>query len=106
LACPAVLELLADVEAITAASHPWPDVPSVWKLVLHIAAWDDAVNRRMVIGKAVTLKDAQNFPPVKDKSKAASKKAIAHLKNPHSELIKTVAALPDSRPEDRVAGQK
>jgi hypothetical protein len=103
---PALLELLADVDAATAASHPLPETHSVWELVLHIAAWDDAVNRRIVGRKAVTLKDAENFPAVKDKSRAAWKKAIAHLKMKHALLIQTVAGLPDDRLRERVPGKK
>jgi hypothetical protein len=103
---PAVLELLSDIDAATAASHPLPDVHSIWELVLHIAAWDGAVNRRIVTRKAVTLNDAQNFPPVKDKSRTAWKETIALLNKTHNELIKTVAALPDSRLSDRVPGKK
>jgi uncharacterized damage-inducible protein DinB len=102
---PAVLELLSDVEAATAAAHPWPDTHSIWELVLHIAAWDGAVNRRIVTGKAVTLNDTENFPPVKDKGPAAWKQAIALLKKTHKELLHTVAALPDSRLNDRVPGK-
>ena len=37
---PAVLELLADVDAETAAARPIPSVHSIWELVLHIAVWD------------------------------------------------------------------
>jgi uncharacterized damage-inducible protein DinB len=103
---PALLELLAEVDAATAASHPLPDVHSIWELVLHVAAWDEAVNRRIVVGKAVQLHDAENFPPVKDKSRAAWKKAVAHLKKAHAALIKTVAALPDRRLRERVPGKK
>jgi uncharacterized damage-inducible protein DinB len=103
---PALLELLADVDASTAASHPFPDTHSIWELVLHIAAWDEAVNRRLVGGKAVQLKDAENFPPVKDKSRAEWKKAVAHLKRAHATLIKTVATLPDHRLHERVPGKR
>jgi uncharacterized damage-inducible protein DinB len=103
---PALLQLLKDVDSSTASSHPLPDTHSVWELVLHIAAWDDAVNRRIVAGKAVKLSNAKNFPPVKDKSPAAWKNAIAHLKETHAALIKTVAALPDRRLGERVPGKK
>ena len=102
---PSLLELLSDVDTATAASHPLPEVHSIWELVLHVAAWDEAVNRRLVAGKAVTLNAAQNFPPVKDKTKAAWKKAVAHLKKTHSNLVKTVSALPDSRLQERVPGK-
>jgi uncharacterized damage-inducible protein DinB len=102
---PSLLELLSQVDAATATSHPLPEVHSIWELVLHVAAWDEAVNRRLVAGKAVTLNAAQNFPPVKDKTKAAWKKAVAHLKKTHSNLVKTVSALPDSRLQERVPGK-
>ena len=53
--------------------------------MLHIAAWDDAVNRRIVLGKfgkALQLSDAENFPPVTDKSSAAWKETLAPTKRP------------------------
>src|SRR5438046_9834488 len=62
-----VLELLKDVDAVTAAAHPIPNAHSIWDLVLHIAAWDDAVRRRTG-GAAVTLSDEENFPSIKDTS--------------------------------------
>ena len=102
---PSVLELLADVDAATAAAHPLPDVHSIWELVLHIAAWDDAVNRRIVTRKAVKLTDAQNFPPVKDKSRVAWNEALAGLEKTHVGLARTVAALPDARLTERVPGK-
>jgi len=105
---PALLELLADVDAATAAAHSRPDVHSIWELVLHIAAWDGAVNRRIVLGKhgkALQLNDAENFPAVPDKSPAAWKKTIALAKQKHNELLKTVATLPDSRLRERVPGK-
>jgi uncharacterized damage-inducible protein DinB len=103
---PAVLELLADVDAATAAAHPLPEVHSIWELVLHIAAWDDAVNRRIVLKRALQLNNAENFPVVQDKSAAAWKKAIAHVKRTHAELLRTVTALPDQRLTERVPGKK
>lgn len=106
---PSLTELLSEVDAATAASHPLPDVHSIWELVLHIAAWDDAVNRRIVLGKfgkALQLNDAENFPPVTDKSASAWKKAVAHVKAAHAALLKTVADLPDGRLRERVPGKK
>ena len=103
---PALLELLADIDPATAASHPLPETHSIWELVLHIAAWDDAVNRRMVERKALQLKAPQNFPPVKDKSSAAWKKAVTHLKKTHAALVKTAAGLSDERLGQRVPGKK
>jgi len=102
---PAVLELLADVDAVTAAGHPLPDAHSIWELVLHIAAWDEAVHRRIVTNKALTLSDDKNFPPITDKSRAAWKQAVALLRKTHKELVKTVYNLPDTRLYQRVPGK-
>jgi uncharacterized damage-inducible protein DinB len=103
---PALLELLSEVDAATAASHPLPDVHSIWELALHIAAWDDAVNRRVVFNKALQLNDAENFPAVPDKSPAAWKNAVDQVKKTHAALLKTVKALPDKRLRERVPGKK
>ena len=106
---PAVLELLADIDPETAAAHPLPETHSIWEIALHIAAWDDAVNRRIVLGKfgkALQLNDAENFPRVTDKSASAWKKAVAHVKAAHAALLKTVAGLPDVRLRERVPGKK
>jgi len=97
-------ELLADVNAKTAATRPIKNAHTIWELLLHIAAWDDAVRRRTG-GTAVTLSDEQNFPPVKDTSEAAWRQAIEFAKNTHNELIKAVAAFPDSRLHGQVPGK-
>lgn len=99
-----VLELLANVDAAKAAARPIKSAHSIWELVLHIAAWDDAVRRRTA-GTAVNLTDEQNFPPVKDKSEGAWRKAVEHLKHTHSELVKAVAAFPDSDLQRQVPGK-
>ena len=103
---PALLELLEDVNAATAAARPLPDVHSIWELVLHIAAWDDAVNRRIVLGKALQLNDAENFPPVNDPSATAWKQTLDRLRKTHAYLLKTVEALPDQRLCEQVPGKK
>ena len=103
---PALLELLADIDPATAASHPLPETHSIWELVLHIAAWDEAVNRRIVERKALQLKGAHNFPPVKDKSSAAWKKTVARLKQTHAALIRTAADLSEKQLNTRVPGKK
>jgi uncharacterized damage-inducible protein DinB len=100
-----VLEILAGVSARTAAAKPIADAHSIRELALHIAAWDKVVIRRAG-GEAVKLSGKQNFPPVKDISGAAWRNALTLLKATHAELVKTVAAFPDSRLQVRVPGQK
>jgi uncharacterized damage-inducible protein DinB len=99
-----IKELLTGVTAATAAARPIKNAHSVWELVLHIAAWDDAVYRR-IGGAAVELTKQQDFPPVKDTSPAAWRQTLTHLEQIHQQLIKAVAAFPDSRLKDQVPGK-
>jgi len=102
---PALLELLEDVDAATAAAKPLPGVHSIWELVLHVAAWDGAACRRLG-GKKAQLKGTANFPLVPKPTEAAWREAVAHAKQTHDALVKTVAALPESRLRERVPGKK
>jgi len=99
-----VLELLTDVDAKIAAAHPIKNAHSIWELILHVAAWDDAVRRRTG-GKAVTLSDQENFPPVTGTSEVAWRNAVDHLTKTHDQLVKAVAAFPDSRLQEQVPGK-
>lgn len=101
---PALLELLQDVDASAAAAKPLPDVHSIWELVLHIEAWDGAARRRLG-GEKTQLTGTANFPVVPKPTQAAWRKAVAQIRRTHDVLVKTVAALPESRLRDRVPGK-
>jgi uncharacterized damage-inducible protein DinB len=100
-----VLEILNGVTAAQAAARPITHAHSIWELVLHIAAWDGAVLRRLG-GVAVELADAENFPPVKDTSEAAWRRALAEVRRVHTELVSAVSALPESRLGEMVPGKQ
>jgi uncharacterized damage-inducible protein DinB len=100
-----VFEILKGVTAEQAAARPIAGAHTIWELVLHIAAWDGAVLRRMS-GVAVTLSDAENFPPVTDASEAAWRTALAQVRKVHEELIAAVADLTDSRLYEKVPGKE
>jgi len=102
---PALLELLEDVDAATAAAKPLPNVHSIWELVLHIAAWDETARRR-IGGEKTQPTGTANFPVVPKPTEAAWRKAVAQVKRTHDVLMKTVAALPESRLRERVPGKK
>ena len=102
---PSLMELLEDVDAATAAARPLPEVHSIWELVLHVAVWDDAALRRLD-GKKWQPTALKNFPPVTKPTEAAWRKAVAATKRTHDKLVRTVAALPESRLGDRVPGKR
>ena len=102
---PALLELLEDVDAKAAAAKPIAGAHSIWELVLHIAAWDDAAMRRLD-GNVWQPEGTDNFPVPPKPTAEAWRKAVAEIKRTHERLVKTVAALPESRLRDQVPGKK
>ena len=100
-----VLEILKGVRSAQASARPIAGAHSIWELVLHIAAWDGAVLRRMG-GVAVSLSDAENFPPVTDVSEAAWRAALAQVQRVHEELAAAVSAMPDSKLYEMVPGKE
>ena len=98
---PAVLELLRDITAQQAAARPIAGAHSIWELVLHIAAWENA-GRRRLNGDRAELPDEENFPPVKDTSEAAWQRAIEELKIGHSKLYDAIAGLEESRLDEPI----
>ena len=103
---PALLELLKDMDAATAAAKPLADVHGIWELVLHVEVWDNATLRRLV-GEKTQPTGTDNFPLVpKQATEAAWRKTIADTKRTHELLVKTVSALPEARLRDRVPGKR
>jgi uncharacterized damage-inducible protein DinB len=101
---PALMELLKDVDAHTAAARPPANVHSIWELLLHIAAWDGAASRRLE-GHTARLKGEANFPSVPEPTEAAWRDAVAATKRTHDALVAAVASLPASRLRDRCPGK-
>jgi uncharacterized damage-inducible protein DinB len=102
---PALLEILKDVEAATAATRPLPNVHSIWELVLHIAVWDRVASVRLT-GKRYQPTGVANFPLVPSPSEAAWRKTVRETQRTHDLLVKTVAGLSDERLRDRVPGKR
>lgn len=102
---PALMELLEDVGAETAAAKPLANVHSIWELVLHIAAWDGAGSIRLA-GHKCQLKGSKNFPPVPVPTEYEWQKAVAYAKSMHDALVNTVASLPEKRLRGQVPGKR
>ncbi|HUO14077.1 MAG TPA: DinB family protein [Verrucomicrobiae bacterium] len=102
---PAVLELLSDVDAATAASHPIANVHSIWELLRHVEVWDRVTIERLA-GKKSQPTGVKNFPVPSKPTEAVWRKAVSAAKKTHDELIKIVAGLSDERLSDRVPGKR
>jgi len=92
---PSLMEALVDVSAEEAAAYPLPQVHTIWEIILHLTAWEDAACRRLA-GEPARLTDEQDWPPVTDPSPAGWQKALAALKAGHLRLREAVARLDDA----------
>jgi len=100
-----LFKILEGVTAERAAARPIAGAHSIWELVLHIAAWDGAVRRRMT-GVAVKFSAAKNFPPVTDTTAAAWAKTLEQVRRVHEELIAAVEKFPETSLGKQVPGKK
>jgi len=102
---PALVELLKDVDATTAAAKPLPGVHSIWELVLHVSAWDGVGFERLA-GHKCQPSGAQNFPPVPQPTEREWRQAVKLARGKHDSLVSTVAGLSDQRLRETVPGKR
>ena len=101
---PALMEILADVDAPAAAARPISLAHTIWELTLHITAWDSAILRRLA-GQAASPSDAENFPKIRDTSESAWRTALENLQRQHQELLRVISLMPDGRLSEQVPGK-
>ena len=102
---PAVCTLLADISAERAAARPLANAHSIWEIVLHIAAWEDVVRRRLAGEVIVDVADDQDWPPVRDPDAEAWQQTLRHLEQTNRALREAIAKFDDAHLADRVAGK-
>jgi len=102
---PALMEILDGIEATTAAARPLASAHSIWELVLHVAAWERVVSRR-IQGEALTLTDEEDFGQVAGTTEKAWRDVVDGLRRNHSELVQAVSSLSDSRLSAQVPGKQ
>jgi hypothetical protein len=79
---PSVQELLADMRAERALAKSLAHAHSIWDIVLHMAAWERVVRRRLA-GEDATLSPEEDWPPVQETRERAWKTAVASLEQGH-----------------------
>ncbi|HZQ18109.1 MAG TPA: DinB family protein [Terriglobales bacterium] len=102
---PVLMEILDGVDAATAAARPILAAHSIWELVLHIAAWERIIARRITKREAATPTDEENFPQVTHTSDSTWHQTIVNLRSAHAELIAAVSNLEESRLNEPVPGK-
>jgi uncharacterized damage-inducible protein DinB len=98
---PSVRETLAGVSAEKAAGRPVSNAHSIWELVLHIAAWKNAVRRRLE-GDRAQLSEEENWPPVGATSEAAWNEVKDALDRGHERLVAAVSRLDEAKLDEPI----
>ena len=98
---PSRAHVLADVTVTEAARHPGGQAHRIWELVLHMRAWTNEVQRRLVEGTP-GLPDEGDWPPVPDPTQEAWAETLRSLEQAHARLAETVRTFPPDRLDERV----
>jgi uncharacterized damage-inducible protein DinB len=101
---PCLSEMLADVTPEEAAAKPVATSHTIWDLVLHVAAWEDVVRRRVSGEPVRRVTDEENWPAVPDPTAESWKSACERLRDGNLRLREVVVSLTDSRLEERIPG--
>src|SRR5437867_12394646 len=101
---PALREALAGVTAEQATARPLTDAHSIWELVLHLAAWENVIGRRLE-GQPADQPEEGDFPAVAGATQEAWAQALARLESSHERLLGLVTKLTDADLERVVVGE-
>jgi uncharacterized damage-inducible protein DinB len=99
---PSLREILDGVSAEQASARPLAGAHSIWEIVLHIAAWEDAVRRRL-LGERAELSEEEDWPKVSATDEAAWAATLAALAEGNLRLREEISRLDDTRLPERVS---
>ena len=102
---PALRELLLKISAQQAVALPFPNVHSIWEIVLHVAGWKGVVLRRLR-GEAVDPPPEQDWPAAGIAEEARWAGVKEALLQAHQDLVEAVSQCPESRLAELVPGQQ
>jgi len=97
--------LLQEVPVDLAPAKPLDQAHSIWEIVLHITAWQNAIVRRLQ-GEALHLNQKEDWPEVNDFGERAWSDAIRTLEQSFDQLDQTIGALSDAQLNHAVPGKK
>lgn len=101
---PAVLEVLAGLDATHAAAHPVRNAHSIWEIALHIRVWNDVALRR-TRGETLQPTPAEDWPAVGDTSEESWQETVQSLKLANAKLYNAIAGMPDPKLKEAVPGK-
>jgi uncharacterized damage-inducible protein DinB len=94
---PSLKEILKGVTAAQAAERPLAGAHSIWELVLHAAAWERAVLRRLEGEPAAIYNTNEDWPAVEDAGEEAWQQTLKALEETSGKLREAVLRLDDAQ---------
>ena len=102
---PSVAEVLTGVTAQQAARRGIASAHTIWEIVLHIAAWEEAARKALDDATMPVLPWEGDWPPVTDLKEAGWAKSLAQLERTQKSLEDAVEKFPDARLSEKVTGR-
>ncbi len=101
---PSVLEALDKITPDKALAKPTNNFHSIWEIVLHIEAWQNAARRRLHNDPA-NLSDEEDWRKVISPTNEAWEETLKNLKQSMFKLIDSVSQLDEAKLFDNAAGK-
>ena len=93
---PALLEILAGVDAKQASARPLASGHSIWELTLHIRAWLDAGRRRLE-GDRAQLTDDEDWPALAERTDQTWNETTEAISKSYKSLRSAISGLDDKQ---------
>jgi len=99
---PSVREVLEGDTPETATRKVLPEAHTIWEIVLHIAAWEKFVRRRLEGKKVKGPTGAEDWSVVNDPSPAAWRRTIDALVEGHQQLMQAISKMSEAKLNETV----
>ena len=99
---PSLMELLADVDANTAANRPIPERHTIWEIVLHLQTTQELILDRLR-GTSRPFAPGDEWPAVVETTQETWREAVARLEAGDRDVRDAVAPFSDERLDEPLA---
>ncbi len=100
-----IAQIFNGIDVPTAIWIPEGGVHSIWHIVLHLTAWQDAIRERLTSPTLVTLNDEQNYPAPPQATPENWSKTLDAFRDSLSALVAAVGAFPEKKLPSPVPGR-
>lgn len=98
-------KILSGLTAEAARARPIPNAHTIWEIVLHIAAWEGAVLKRLKTG-SVSQPDEGDWPEVTESDEKTWQQTLTRLRQTHDKLSELLRQLQPKRLDDMLGAER